>query len=451
MKAVQKPLDDEHIQIDVTLAAKTVNNIVLVGTRVAAEQNGIASDDPVKTPLEVVKKLGRPQLQAFLNEFAMNSMVTFAISKLGVDIIMDPQCQSSEQLTIDKPFKFSAMCWLKPQFELSSYDPVVVKLPRPAVTNEELDEQLYAMAEASASEQELKDAAVENGDEVDIKMSCTDLKTKQPIKSYTFEKRVYKLGDGFLPQEFDEALIGMKVGEQKDFKFANPVGVDPKDEPANHDKSAEELAELRKKRPKQDIQCHLELLAVRRRVVPTINDAWVKENIPSLGNLDNLKAEIRAQGINFKTEQLEQQKMFASASMLATRFQGHIKDEFYEYTRDEIMRDFNNQLQAQKMSMDDYLQQIGMDKQQYGLQVMLQVRETLRQSFSLDALARHLKMKLTDQDIDVALHAMAPGKEEEALQQFAGTGRDYLLHEAALRIKANQWLVDTATFDYIDQ
>jgi trigger factor len=92
-----------------------------------------------------------------------------------------------------------------------------------------------------------------------------------------------------------------------------------------------------------------------------------------------------------------------------------------------------------------------MDKQQYGLQVMLQVRETLRQSCSLDALARHLKMKLTDQDIDVALHAMAPGKEEEALQQFAGTGRDYLLHEAALRIKANQWLVDTATFDYIDQ
>jgi trigger factor len=163
-----------------------------------------------------------------------------------------------------------------------------------------------------------------------------------------------------------------------------------------------------------------------------------------------MKAEIRRQGIEYKSQEQEQQKMFAAASILAGRFQGHIPDEFYEFSRSQIMNDFQQRLKNQGSSLDEYLEQSGMGKQQFGIQVMLQVRETLRQSFALDALARHLKLKLSEDDREKALSAMAKGKEDQLLQQFEGSGRMYVLDEAALRIKANQWLVDTATFEYVD-
>jgi len=83
------------------------------------------------------------------------------------------------------------------------------------------------------------------------------------------------------------------------------------------------------------------------------------------------------------------------------------------------------------------------------MQLMMQVRESLRQGFALDALARHLKLKVTDEDYEDALKRIAPGHEEEARKEYEGTGRTYLITEAALRTKANKWLYDTATFEYM--
>jgi len=45
---------------------------------------------------------------------------------------------------------------------------------------------------------------------------------------------------------------------------------------------------------------------------------------------------------------------------------------------------------------------------------------------------------------------MAPGHEKEARQEFELTGRMYLIREAALRNKANSWLVETATINYAE-
>ena len=142
-------------------------------------------------------------------------------------------------------------------------------------------------------------------------------------------------------------------------------------------------------------------------------------------------------------------KTFACASEFAKRFKGSIPDELYEITREEIMDNIQQSLQARGKTIKDMINEQGGGEQQFSMELMLQTREVLTQSFTLDALARHLKLEVTDEDIAEVFRVMAPGYEQQARMEFELTGRMYQIAEGAMRNKANKWLVETAEVEYL--
>ncbi|MDR2714103.1 MAG: hypothetical protein LBB42_01020, partial [Coriobacteriales bacterium] len=184
--------------------------------------------------------------------------------------------------------------------------------------------------------------------------------------------------------------------------------------------------------------------------VPAITDAWVAENVPEAKDTAGLRALVREEGMLYKAQEIEQLKYIGAASELAKRFTATIPDEFYEHTRNELMASLTEQLQLAGKTLEDFYSQQGFGEQEFSMQLMLQTRETLRQGFALDALAHHLKMTVTQDDIEEALERISPNNKEEARQHFDATGRGWQLKEAALRTKANKWLYETATYKSID-
>jgi trigger factor len=271
---------------------------------------------------------------------------------------------------------------------------------------------------------------VKEDSDIEFSMETTD-ESGEPVRNLTAEKRYYTLGQQFMPEGFDQALLGMKAGETREFDFELPESNDPDS-------------------PMHKMHCKVTMASVKRRIVPAITDAWVEVNIPEAKNVPGLRELIRQQGEEQLAKEIENRKFFAVAAELATRFQGSIADEVYEFTRGELMRDLTQSIQQQGMTLQEFMKQQGMEEQQFSMQMMMEVRETLRQGFSLDALARHLGLTVTDEDINDTLTRMAPGREEQVRREFEGTGRMYMLREAAMRTKANKWLYDTATFEYVD-
>ncbi len=182
---------------------------------------------------------------------------------------------------------------------------------------------------------------------------------------------------------------------------------------------------------------------------PQIDDAWVKENFSPLKTVQQLRDEIRKQGLAAKTREVAGMKSYMAASEFAKRLTDTIPDELYELTRDDIVHSMQQQLNAQGRTLQDYIQQAG-GEQQFSMQLMMQTREVLVQGFSLDALARHLKLEVTDDDIAETFSMMAPGYEVQARMDFEATGRMYQIYEGALRNKASKWLIDNAEIEEID-
>lgn len=75
--------------------------------------------------------------------------------------------------------------------------------------------------------------------------------------------------------------------------------------------------------------------------------------------------------------------------------------------RDNYFRSLDQQLQAQHMSYDDYVEQQG-GKQQFSMMVMMQVREMLVEGYALDALFAHEGLATTDADYLAAAQQINP-------------------------------------------
>jgi len=438
LKVTQSKRDDGKIQLNVTVPESLIEQARIGATMNLAQQNRIDLSETAQAGSEaatqaVIEKVGEPQYLAFLNHYTMHALSCFAVSQEKLGIIMDPEVSSNEQVTPGKDFHFIAVVTPKPEYELSSYEPVSAKIPKVEVTDAEIEQQLANLAESHATQMDDKDATVKELSELAFSIETSD--HEGPLNALTSDRRIYRLGEGYLPDEFDKQLIGMKVGESKTFDFGLP-NPDPTE-------AAVEAA------PTLNVTTTVKILQVFKQVIPSITDAWVEAKIPEAKNLEGLRKMVREQGMEYKSREIQSYKQASAASELAKRLEGTIDDELYEYTSRELMANFQSQLQQNGMTVQDFIKQQGMDEQSFSMQIMLQTRETLRQGLSLDALARHLKLTIDEEDIEETLEAIAPGQKEMARQQFEGSGRRYVLEEAAMRSKANKWLVDTATFETI--
>jgi trigger factor len=436
LKVTSKPVGDGKLQLSITVPANVTADIMTGGALALALQNKIDLSKVEVADLRktVIDSVGEAQYQAWLNEYTMTSMTPFAIADQGLEIVMDPRTSSSGDLTEGRDFNFQAEVTLKPRFELSSYEPVTVKVRRASVSEEEVAQQLAAIVERFSVSAPDAASTVSPGDDILISIETTYAQDGKPVPAMTAPRRVYTLGEGFLPKEFDDSLLGMRCGEERSFGFELPGMELPNGSSA----------------PGTKVDAKVCVLQINRKTAPELTDEWVAANIPEAKTIEGLRQRIREQGLEYKKLQIADEMYFLTATELAKRLVGHIPDDIYEFTQKEMLHNLQGQIEKSGLSLKEWVEKQGIPEQQFSMQMMLESRERLRQSFSLDAMARHLGLSATEEDVSEALRRMAPGNESAARKEFEGTGRTYLLAEAALRTKANKWLVDNAVCEYID-
>ena len=189
---------------------------------------------------------------------------------------------------------------------------------------------------------------------------------------------------------------------------------------------------------------------IQQEVVPVIDDAWVKANMPMFASKEALVADMRRV---FEAQQREAYEGYVqqmAVGQLTRRFEGRIADEIYEATRDQLMQNLRMELQQAGMTWEQFVAQNG-GEQQFGMMLMMQTREVLVQGFCLDAVYRHEHMTLTDKDLEDACLGMNPqGNPKMMRQQLEDSGRGFALRETAERLKAARFVASQAKITVAD-
>ncbi len=387
-----------------------------------------------------------------------------------------------------------------PEYELTSYDPVDIEVKQHTLSDEDLEEALQEQISSMSLDLVESNRTEVNAKDI-LKLNLEISQNGEILKNLSSDDRLYMMGDNFMPIGFERGLFGMKVGQLKEFDFDGTIGTPPvqtlgsdlsaagagaaetlgsdlsaagaaaadaagsdlsatgagaaetlgSDLNVNADAAGSDLsAEANTVGSDLNVfagegscfHAKVEVLAVMEHSRPEINDEWVAKNMPFYKSAEEFRQKTREEIESHMRNISENDAWYLSVQKLSERFQGTIDDYFYETTRDELQKGFEAQAKAQGLDMQDYLGMQGMNEKEYNMMLMMEVRDTLVQGYSLDAWARHYNIEPTQKDIEDLADMMSQGHGKEFLEEQKKEDPELeSMQIAARRFAANKDLV----------
>lgn len=394
---------------------------------------GVNMNGEERDPVELLRdNIGDMEAAFLIDEGIMRHRAPFALTAVSIDTIGAPVYRCSDHAVEGQGFKYQLACVPVPEYELENYDPVSITVPSYDVKEDEIDEEIARMAQFSAVPvtDESHDVVIK-GDKVELAMETT--MGGEVVKNLCTEGREYTTGTLAMPDDFDEAVIGMKVGETKTFTFLGPDIVPDADGNVKMD----------------EYESTVTIKRIIDSVAPEPDDAWARTVKPGIENLAQLRDDVAKKIQERHEDDFNRTAMLLVGNEMAKRLQGDIPDLIYGVAMKEAREGFDNQLRRENQTLEEFLEKEGMSEQQLSNALMLQVRNQLTRQFAMNAYAKHKGIGVDDDDLNAFFESIAPGKATAARADFTRDGRLYAAKCAALRLKAAKKAVEEATVNRI--
>ena len=225
-----------------------------------------------------------------------------------------------------------------PEVTLGDYKGLEVEKAPVEVTDEQVQAELDRMAQNVASTETVERAA-QMGDTANIDFEGFD--NGVPFDGGKGDNFDLKLGSGSFVPGFEEQIVGMNAGEEKDIDITFPENY--------HEGLAGKA-----------VVFHVKLNKVTETIVPAQDDEFAKD-VSEFNTLDELKADIRAKAIESAEKQVNSAFEQACVEKAAENTTVDMPKALIEAELDTQMERFGYQLQMSGYSMEAYAKMMGGD------------------------------------------------------------------------------------------
>ena len=225
-----------------------------------------------------------------------------------------------------------------PEVTLGQYKGLEVVKTEVSVSDEQVAAELDRMAQNVASTENVERAA-EMGDTANIDFEGFD--NGVPFEGGKGDNFDLKLGSGSFVPGFEEQIVGMNVGEEKDIDITFPENYH---------------AELAGKA----VVFHVKLNKLSVTVIPEQDDEFAKD-VSEFDTLDELKADIRAKALEKAEKQAAKAFEQACVEKAAENTQVEMPKALVDAELDNQMERFAYNLQMSGYSVEQYAQMMGGD------------------------------------------------------------------------------------------
>ena len=261
----------------------------------------------------------------------------FAVVKQDVKAVGRPSL-TDMNIEEDGSVTLTMTTELYPEVTLGEYKGLEVEKAEAAVTDEQVQAELDRMAQNVAST-ETVDRAAEMGDTANIDFEGFD--NGVPFDGGKGDNFDLKLGSGSFVPGFEEQIVGMSAGEEKDIDITFPEDYH---------------AELAGKA----VVFHVKVNKITVTNVPAQDDEFAKD-VSEFETLDELKADIRAKAQENAEKQINSAFEQACVDKAAENATVDMPNALVEMELDNQMERFGYQLQMSGYSMEAYAKMMGGD------------------------------------------------------------------------------------------
>ena len=277
-----------------------------------------------------------------------------------------------------------------PEVTLGQYKGLEVEKAEATVTDAQVQAELDRMAQNVASTETVERAA-EMGDTANIDFEGFD--NGVPFDGGKGENFDLKLGSGQFVPGFEEQVVGMTAGEEKDIDITFPENY------------AAELAG-------KAVVFHVKLNKVTTTNLPELDDEFAKD-VSEFETLEELKADIRAKALEQAEKQLNSAFENAAVEKAAENTTVEMPKALIEAELDTQMERFAYQLQMSGYSMEQYAQMMGGDINTMRSAFRPAAEKQAKISVTLEKIVEAEGLTVTDEDIEAEFEALAKQYELE--------------------------------------
>ena len=278
-----------------------------------------------------------------------------------------------------------------PEVTLGQYKGLEVVKNEVSVADAQVEAELNRMAQ-NVAVTEVVEKAAEMGDTANIDFEGFD--NGVAFAGGKGENHDLKLGSGAFIPGFEEQVVGMTAGEEKDIEVTFPA-----------DYHAAELAG-------KAVVFHVKLNKVTVTNVPAIDDEFAKD-VSEFESLEELKADIRAKALESAEKQAQAAFEDAAVKMAAENTTVDMPAALIEAELDNQMERFGYQLQMSGYSMEAYAQMMGGDVATMRNAFRPQAEKQAKINVTLEAIIAAEGIEATEEDMAAEYEKLAKQYELE--------------------------------------
>ena len=307
----------------------------------------------------------------------------FAVLKQELKAIGRPSL-TDMQIADDGSVTLTLITEVYPEVTLGQYKGLEVEKAQVSVSDEQVSAELNRMAENVATT-ETVDRAAEMGDTANIDFEGFD--NGVPFEGGKGENFDLKLGSGQFVPGFEEQIVGMSAGEEKDIDITFPENYH---------------AELAGKA----VVFHVKVNKVTVNNVPALDDEFAKD-VSEFDTLEELKNDIRNKAMEQAEKNAQAAFEQAAVEKAAENTTVDMPKALVEAELDTQMERFAYQLQMSGYSMEQYAKMMGGDVSTMRNAFRPAAEKQAKISVTLEKIVEAEGITVSDEEIEAEFEALA--------------------------------------------
>ena len=307
-----------------------------------------------------------------------------------------------------------------PEVTLGQYKGLEVEKAEPVVTDAQVQAELDRMAQNVASTETVERPA-QMGDTANIDFEGFD--NGVPFEGGKGENFDLKLGSGQFVPGFEEQVVGMTAGEEKDIDITFPE-------------------DYHKELAGKAVVFHVKLNKVTVTMVPEMDDEFAKD-VSEFDTLDALKADVRAKALEQAQKQADSAFENACVEKAAENTTVDMPKALVENELDVQMERFGYQLQMSGYSMEQYAKMMGGDVNTMRNAFRPVAEKQAKVSVTLEKIVEVEGITVTEEEINAEIDSLAAQYEMDAAKVKELVPMEELTESLKTR-KATKIIVDSA-------
>ena len=372
-----------------------------------------------KAPRKIIEKMYGEEV---FYEEAVNIILPDAyedaVKEQKLDVVGYPEVELESCTKDGVVFKCTVAVY--PEVRLGQYKGLEAPKAEVKVAAADVNARLKEMADRNSRLVSVE-RAVKKGDTADIDFEGFD--NGVAFDGGKGENFDLEIGSGSFVPGFEEQLIGMKAGEEKDIDITFPENYAP------------ELAG-------KPVVFHVKVNEVKVKEVPAVDDEFAKD-VSEFDTLKELKADIKKKMTAERTEAAQRAFEDVLMAKVTEGVEAEIPHEMVELQAERMMEQFKQQLAAQGIPFDQYLKMTGTTEADFRKQADGPAAEQVKMDLAVEAIIKAEGLEATDEDVENELKNMAEkyGMDLETVKKYL---RPEDVKEQVIREKAVKVVADSA-------